>query len=60
MSDPTPQVIFVRCRCDNHNRCAGCGATLAETRLSAHFYDETARKVLYAAAYVALAHRCRP
>lgn len=58
--DAGPRVVSVHCRCDNHNRCARCGATLADTRLSAYFYDQTARKVLYAAAYMALAHRCRP
>ena len=32
--DLTPRVIRVHCRCENHNRCAGCGETLADRRLS--------------------------
>ena len=56
--DKAPRVIPVCCRCQNHNRCARCGATLAEWRLSAYGYDEAARSVLYLAAYVALGHRC--
>jgi hypothetical protein len=55
----TPRVIRVHCRCDNHNRCAGCGQTLADRRLSAYYYDERARSVRYVAAYVAFNHRCR-
>jgi hypothetical protein len=56
--DLTPRVIEVHCRCQNHNRCAGCGATLAEWRLSSYLYDEAAGSVRYAAAYMAFNHRC--
>ena len=52
------KVVLVHCRCDNHNRCSRCGATLADTRLSAYHYNETSRMVLYTAAYEALGHRC--
>lgn len=58
--DLTPRVIHVHCRCENHNRCAGCGETLAEWRLSACHYDEADRSVRYVAAYSAFSHRCRP
>ena len=57
--DPAPRVIRVHCRCENHNRCAGCGGTLADWRLSAYHYDEAKRSVAYVAAYLALSHRCR-
>ena len=56
--DPTPRVIHVFCRCDNHNRCAGCGQALADWRLSAYHYDEVDRCVWYLAAYSAFSHRC--
>ena len=57
--DLTPRVIRVHCRCENHNRCAGCGETLADWRLSAYHYDEAHRRVCYVAAYTAFSHRCR-
>ena len=57
--DMRPRVIRVHCRCENHNRCAGCGRTLADWRLSAYYWDEVQRKVWYVAAYCALSHRCR-
>ncbi len=57
--DMTPRVVPVHCRCDNHNRCARCGGTLAEWRLSAYHFAEADRAVRYAAAYMALGHRCQ-
>ncbi|MGD0018149.1 MAG: hypothetical protein ABSD62_02750 [Candidatus Limnocylindrales bacterium] len=57
--DMRPRVIRVHCPCENHNRCAGCGETLADHRLSAYFWDEAQRKVWYVAAYSALGHDCR-
>lgn len=56
--DLTPRVIRVHCRCENHNRCAGCGETLADWRLSAYHYGEAERTVWYVAAYAALSHHC--
>jgi hypothetical protein len=56
--DMRPRVIRVYCRCENHNRCARCGETLAEWRLSAYHWDEAQAKVRYVAAYCALSHRC--
>jgi hypothetical protein len=58
--DMTPRVVAVHCRCENHNRCAGCGGPLAEWRLSSYFFAEADRAVRYLAAYVALGHRCVP
>ncbi len=56
--DLTPRVLNVLCPCDNVNRCAGCGATLADQPLSAWSWDEEAQKVRYLAAYAGLNHRC--
>ena len=56
--DKAPRVVPVYCRCQNHNRCARCGAHLAAWRLSAYGYDEAVGLVLYLAAYMALSHRC--
>jgi hypothetical protein len=55
---PGPRVIRVDCRCANHNRCARCGETLADRRLSAYFWDAAKQGVWYVAAYSALSHRC--
>ncbi len=57
--DLKPRVIHVRCRCENHNRCAGCREPLADWRLSAYHYDEANRSVRYVAAYLAFSHRCQ-
>ena len=54
----SPHVVEVHCRCDNHNRCAGCGGPLADQRLSAYYWDEERGSVLYVAAYCGLSHRC--
>jgi len=56
--DRSPRVVLVCCRCQNHNRCARCESRLAEQRLSAYYYDEAGKTVVYVAAYVALGHRC--
>jgi hypothetical protein len=56
--DLTPRVLDVHCRCDNHNRCAGCGEALADRRLSAYYWDEVRAGAWYVAAYCGLGHRC--
>jgi hypothetical protein len=56
--DKTPRVIRVHCACENHNRCARCSEALAASRLSAYSFDERRKKVMYAAAYMGLSHRC--
>ena len=56
--DPTPRIVPVHCRCDNHNRCARCAGPLAEWRLSSYFFAEADRAVRYLAAYAGLGHRC--
>jgi len=56
--DMRPRVVRVHCKCENENRCAGCGGALAAWRLSSYFWDEAERKVWYVAAYSALSHRC--
>lgn len=55
-----PRVVPVHCRCDNHNRCAGCGGPLAEQRLSAWYWDEERAGAWYVAAYCGFSHRCPP
>jgi hypothetical protein len=57
--DHTPRVIQVHCRCENHNCCAGCGQPLGDYRLSAFYYHEAKRSVVYVAAYSAFGHHCR-
>ena len=56
--DMAPRVIDVHCRCDNHNRCAGCGGPLSDRRLSAYYWDEERAEAWYVAAYCGLSHRC--
>ena len=56
--DPTPRVVSIHCRCENHNRCARCGSLLSDRRLSAYFFDEPSLSVRYVAAHAALGHRC--
>lgn len=61
-SDPggalPPAVVSVGCGCENRNRCAGCGRTLAPQRLSAWFWDRAHGSAWYVAAYAAFGHRC--
>jgi hypothetical protein len=56
--DKRPRVVFMHCRCDNHNLCARCGDPLAEDRLSSYSHDDATGGVFYAAAYMGLGHRC--
>jgi hypothetical protein len=58
--DRTPRVVPVHCPCENHNRCARCGESLAGWRLSSYFFAEADRAVRYLAAYAGLGHRCVP
>ncbi|MBF8289384.1 MAG: hypothetical protein HW391_352 [Chloroflexi bacterium] len=51
-------VVDIGCRCENRNRCAGCGGTLAPQRLSAWFWDREHGSAWYVAAYAAFSHRC--
>jgi hypothetical protein len=56
--DKSLRIVTVHCACENHNRCARCREPLAESRLSAYRFNETEKKVSYAAAYMAFSHRC--
>jgi hypothetical protein len=51
-------IVTVHCRCDNHNRCARCGETLADNRLSSFFYDEERREIWFTPGFCAFSHRC--
>jgi hypothetical protein len=53
-----PAVVSVHCICQNHNRCARCGRTLAPRRLSAYSCRYPRAGVVYLAAYAGLGHRC--
>jgi hypothetical protein len=52
-------VVQVHCRCVANNRCAGCGDLLAEWKLNANHYDESADIVWHLGAIAALNHQCR-
>ena len=54
-----PPVIHAQWRCEDHNRCAGCGQRLADWWLSAYPDDDGDRSVPNVAAYSAFGHRCR-
>lgn len=56
-----PPVIHTQWRCEDHNRCAGCGQRLAGWRLPfcAYHHDDPDRSVRSVAAYSALSHCCR-
>jgi hypothetical protein len=51
-------VMPVHCRCDNHNRCARCGAPLYDRRLNANFYDPRDGGIWHVPGFCALGHRC--
>jgi hypothetical protein len=49
----------VHCRCDNWNRCARCGETLAEWRLNANYYDPMDNTIWHVPGFCGLSHTCR-
>jgi hypothetical protein len=51
-------LMKVHCRCENHNRCARCGARLRERRLNANYCDRRERSVWHMPAFVGLRHKC--
>jgi len=53
-----PWVVRVSCRCENRNRCAGCGGLLGERKLNSNEYSEADGKIWHCGGAVALAHRC--
>jgi len=60
--DPSPQfaeqVMDVRCRCDNDNRCAGCGTQLHVRKLNANYYNPRDGQVWHVPGFSGLGHRC--
>lgn len=52
------QVMTVHCRCENHNRCAGCGGLLYERRLNANYYNPKDRKIWHVPGFCSFEHRC--
>ena len=57
---PMPWLVRVHCRCENRNRCAGCGELLADRKLNGNEYDEATGRVLHTGGAAALAHACPP
>jgi len=51
-------IVSVSCRCQNDNRCAGCGNTFAARRLNANYYCEADGMIWHLAGFPALAHTC--
>lgn len=52
------QIASVYCRCENHNRCARCGNTLAAWRLHAHHFDRRTGKILFQPSFSGMSHVC--
>ena len=53
-----PCVVRVHCRCENRNRCAGCGGLLGERKLNGNRYDEADGKIWHYGGFLSLVHRC--
>lgn len=51
-------IVKVCCRCENDNRCVGCGRTFDERRLNANFFSEADGLILHLAGFAALSHTC--
>lgn len=51
-------IVRVCCRCENDNRCAGCGRTFDKRRLNANYYSEADGKIWHLAGFAALTHTC--
>jgi len=51
-------VATVYCLCENHNRCARCGGTLAERRLNGHLFDRAKGEVFHEPGFRGLGHKC--
>lgn len=60
--DPSPQfagmVMRAHCRCENHNRCARCGAQLYGARLNANYYNPQDGAIWHVPGFCGLSHRC--
>jgi hypothetical protein len=60
--DPSQQfagmLMRVHCRCENHNRCARCGAQLYGARLNANYYDPHDGRIWHVPGFCGLGHRC--
>lgn len=48
----------VYCRCENHNRCGGCGAALYERRLQANYYDPVDHAIWHVPGFCCMNHKC--
>ena len=51
-------VLPVSCRCGNINRCARCGNTLHEWKLSSNFFNPSDRQIWYVPGFACFGHKC--
>jgi len=51
-------VLPVSCRCDNNNRCARCGTSLHEWKLSSNFFNPSDRRIYYVPGFCCFGHVC--
>ena len=51
-------LMTVHCRCDNHNRCGGCGGALYGRRLQANYYDPVDNAIWHVPGFCCLKHQC--
>ncbi len=60
--DPNPiftdLVVRVSCRCENDNRCAGCGRLLADRKVNANYFDPDDGQIWHVPGFTALNHKC--
>ena len=52
------QIMQVHCRCQNHNRCAGCGQHLYRRRLNANYYEPADGQIWHVPGFSGLNHWC--
>lgn len=51
-------VLPVSCRCDNNNRCARCGSSFHEWKLSSNFFNPSDGHIWYVPGFACFGHRC--
>jgi hypothetical protein len=51
-------VLPVSCRCDNNNRCARCGSSLHEWKLSSNYFEPSDGRIWYVPGFCCFDHVC--
>ena len=51
-------VLPVSCRCENQNRCARCGSSLHEWKLSSNFFNPSDGRIWYVPGFACFGHKC--